>query len=124
MSHRRPEPQLPLEQTLRRALRLAADSIEPGADGIDRIRTRIEAAPPAAGRLAFWAVWRTRHLNGLLGVLSTVARHLEPAGIRVRYAYGAVAERFRPDRRGAGWIGWMRPAAALATGLLVVTGAS
>src|SRR6266699_3347996 len=101
MSRRRPEPQLPLEQTLRRALRLAAE-------------------PPAHRRLILWAAWRTRYLNGLLGVLSTVARYLEPAGIRVRYAYGAVAERFRPGRRGAGWIGWMRPAAALATGLLVV----
>src|SRR5262249_48657042 len=44
--------------------------------------------------------------------------------IWVRYWSGAVVERFRPDLGRVGWLGWLRPAAAVATGLLVVTGAS
>ncbi len=131
MSHRRPDPrQAGLEQTLRRALRLAGDSVEPAADGLDRIRAKISAGSPARAHWASWASgpgladWRTRYMTGLLAALAVAARYLEPAWIRVRYACGAVAERFKPDRRADGWLGWLRPAAALATGLLVVTGAS
>ena len=33
-------------------------------------------------------------------------------------------DRFRPDQGLSGWVAWLRPAAAVATGLLVVVGAS
>jgi hypothetical protein len=126
MSHRRPDPrQATFELTLRRALRLAADSIEPAADGLERIRTKIAAAPPAQPVHRTWlAGWSNRYVNGVLGALSIAARYLEPAVIRIRYAYGAVTERFRPDLRAGGWVAWLRPVAAMATGLLVITGAS
>ena len=120
MSHRRPDPrQAGLERALRHALRLAVDSVEPTADGLDRIRAKI-AAPPRAVHTG----WLPRHLGGLLVVLSAIWRFLEPAAIWLRYWAGAAAERFRPDLGRVGWLGWLRPAAALATGLLVVTGAS
>ncbi len=119
MSHRRPDPrhQAGLEHALKHALRLAVDSVEPGADGLDRIRTKIAARPHVR------AGWQTTYLAGLIGVLSTVWRFGEPAVIWLRYWTGAVAERFRPDLGRVGWLGWLRPAAAAATGLLVVTGA-
>jgi len=78
MSHRRPDPsQAMLEQTLRRALRLAADSIEPAGDGLQRIRGKIAAGPPpslgAAG-------WRARYMSGLLAMLMTAAWFSNPSG--------------------------------------------
>src|SRR5258707_7949093 len=120
MSHRRPDPSHPgLEQALRHALRVAADSVEPGADGLDRIHGKIAARPRVVH-----SGWQTTYLAGLLGVLSTVGRFADPAVIWLRYWTGAVAERFRPDLGRVGWLGWLRPAAAIATGLLVVAGAS
>src|SRR5215471_15465822 len=121
MSHRRPtNPRQPaLEGMLRNALRLAADSIEPGADGLDRIRAKISARQRA--QLPRW-----RTLPPIV-VLWSLLRRLEPAIIWVRYAAGVVADRFRPESErpgGAGWIGWLRPAAAVATGAFVVAAAS
>jgi hypothetical protein len=118
MSHRRPGPgQVPHERTLRSALRMAADSMEPAADGLDQIRSKIAAGPPAPFQLSSWALWRSRYLPllprlpgvpGLLAALSAAARYLEPAGIKLRYAYGAVMERFRPDARTPGGSRWPR----------------
>ena len=120
MSHRRPDPrQAGLEQALRHALRLAVDPVEPAADGLDRIRSKIEARPHAA-RTGWWATY----LPGLLAVLGTAWRFGESAAIWLRYWTGAIAERFRPDLGRVGWLGWLRPAAAAATVLLVATGAS
>jgi hypothetical protein len=120
MSHRRPDPrQAGLEQALRHALRLAVDSVDPAADGLDRIHAKIRARPRAVR-----TGWPATRVTGLLAVLSTVWRFGEPAAIWLRYWTGAVTERFRPDLGRAGWLGWLRPAAAVATGLLVVTGVS
>lgn len=118
MSHRRPDDprQAHLEDVLRQALRLAVDPVEPAADGLDRIRAKISARQPV---LQF--DWRTATPVGILGWL---LRRLEPVGIWLRYAFGAVADRFRPDPDRAGRLGWLRPAAAVATGLFVVTAAS
>ena len=139
MSHRRPDPrQAPLEQTLRRALRLAADSIEPGADGLDRIRSKIAAGPPAfvqTTRWTGWAYWCSRYFTGLLAAIGAVARYLEPIAMQMWYAFCAVVdrlwyafadfmERFRPEDGGTGWVRWLRPGAAIAAAFLVVTGLS
>jgi hypothetical protein len=119
MSHRRPDPRhAGLEQALRHALRLAVDSIEPGSDGLDRIRAKI-AARPRVG-----TGWQNTYRVGLRAVLSILWRFGEPAVIWLRYWTGAIAERFRPDLGRVGWLGWLRPVAAVATVLLVATGAS
>jgi len=122
MSHRRPDPsQAMLEQTLRRALRLAADSIEPAGDGLQRIRGKIAAGPPpslgAAG-------WRARYMSGLLAMLMTAAWFLEPIGKRIWFAFAEVAERFRPDADDTRKLKWLRPAASLTAAFLVVAGLS
>src|SRR5262245_2510134 len=143
MSHRRPDPrQAGLERTLRHALRVV-DSIEPGADGLGRIRAKIAAGPQAqpAGRFARrraawmsgWAaplvtVWGTvlgtKAMADLLDWAHKVARFVDPAVIWLRYVLGAVVDRFKPDDPHGGWVNWLRPAAAIATAFLVVTGAS
>ncbi|MDA8319744.1 MAG: hypothetical protein M0030_08040 [Actinomycetota bacterium] len=119
MTHRRPEPgQAGLEDALRRALRAAADSVEPAAGGLDRIRAKIavrrmsrsvgwamadlpsgplHAARHRTARIADWARGMLRDLGDRLGPLGGAAR---------------------------GGLGWLRPAAALATGLAVVAVAS
>jgi hypothetical protein len=136
MSHRRPDPtQAILEQRLRRALRLAADSIEPAGDGLDRIRTKIAAGPSPSVQLTGWAAWRSRYLTSILAMLTAVAAFLEPIAMRMWYAFCAVVDRvwyafadfmeqFRPEDGGTGWARWLRPAAALTAAFLVVVGLS
>jgi hypothetical protein len=106
-----------LEDVLRRALRSAADSIEPGTDGLDQIRAKISARQ-AASRLSWHS--RPRH------ALSTGhgSRGLVPAGTWLAAALRSLVDRFRPEPGRSGWLGWMRPVAALATGLLVMAAAS
>jgi hypothetical protein len=117
MSHRRPDPrQAGLEIVLRSALRLAGDSVEPSADGLERIRAKISARQPPPQ-----PAWMSAApVVALLALL----RRLDPALIWLRYALGIVADRFKPDPDRAGRLGWLRPAAALATGLFVVASAS
>ena len=136
MSHRRPDPtQAVLEQTLRRALRLAADSIEPAGDGLDRIRTKIAAGPSTSVHLTGWTAWRSRYLTTILAMLTAVAAFLEPIAMRVWYAFCALVDRvwyafgdfmeqFRPKDGHTGWARWLRPAAALTAAFLVVVGLS
>jgi hypothetical protein len=142
MSHRRPEPrQAVLERTLRHTLRMAANSVEPGDDGLARIRAKIAAGQPAP-RVRWWTTPYAR----VLAAVALAWYYLEPAAIWLRYAAGDVAERlryiardiaywlrrvawdiaerFRPDLGRGGWVRWLRPAAGLATVLLVVTGVS
>src|ERR1022692_3991263 len=108
MSHRRPDPrQAGLESVLRGALRLAADSVEPAGDGLDRIRAKISTRQPAH---TDWA------MSTPAGVLGSLWRRLEPAIIWLRYMSGAVVDRFRPDHDRPGRLSWLRPAAALAPG--------
>ncbi len=116
MSHRRPDPrQAGLESALRNALRLAADSVDPAADGLDRIRAKISTRQSAKPG------WATASPDGFLGSLW---RWLEPVVVWLRYMAGVVEERFRPDPNLAGRLGWLRPAAAVATGVFVVLAAS
>jgi len=119
MSHRRPEPnQTALENVLRNALRLAANSVDPAADGLDLIRAKISARRP--GLLPGW--WTAVPI-----LLWPLLRRLEPVADWLRYALGVIMDRFRPEPARAGrfaWLGWLRPAAAMATGLFVVAAAS
>lgn len=99
-----------LEDALRRDLHRAADSVEPAADGLDRIRTKI-----VAGRQARQARWSQA---------TAAARGLAPARVRLRRLVRDVCDRFGPDPGRTGWLGWLRPVAAAATGLSVLGAAT
>jgi hypothetical protein len=94
------------DAAVRNALVAAAESVEPSADGLDRIRTKIVAH--RRGRLAGVPWWRS---------LPTARQQLSTV-------FGEALERLRPDPNRVGWLGWLRPAVAIATGLFVVTAAS
>jgi hypothetical protein len=122
MSHPRPEPwQRDLEDALRRALRTAADSVEPAADGLDRIRSRICARRPVPSG---WNMAELAGPAGPAGPGNPVLRKLLPVSIAAQAAFHAVVQRFRPGPDGIGWYRWLRPTAALATGLFVVLAGS
>jgi hypothetical protein len=116
MSHSEPW-QRDLEGVLRRALRTAADSVEPGADGLDRIRSRIRA------RQRVLSSWAMADLAGPAG-LGSLLSSLRSTGIAARAALHAAAQWFGPGTDRIGWYRWLRPAAALATGVLVVLAGS
>src|SRR5215469_10513319 len=99
MRRRRADPrQHQFDNSLRNALMQAAESVEPGQDGLDKIRTKIEARQSARRR----ASWR-RALFPPSGWLPSIVT--------------AVVERFRRDPDRAGWLGLLRPAAAVTTGV-------
>ena len=112
MSHSEPW-QRDLEGALRRALCMAADSVEPGADGLDQIRSRIRA------RRQLPSGWHMAELAGPAG-LGSFVRNLLSAGTAARAALHAAARLFRPGADRIGGYRWLRPAAALATGVFVV----
>jgi hypothetical protein len=117
MSNPRSEPrQRDLEDVLRRALHTAADSVEPAADGLDRIRFRICARRPVP------TGWNMAELAGPAVPGNPVLRKLLPVSIAAQAAFHAVVQRLRPGPDGIGWYRWLRPAAALATTLVVLTG--
>src|SRR5579859_6684639 len=98
---------------------MAADCVEPRADGLDRIQSRIEA------RRRLPSAWHAAALAGPAGPagpagLGRFVHGLTSAGLAVRAALAAAAERFRPTADRTGWYRWLRPAAALATGAFVV----
>ena len=100
-----------LEDVLRRALRTAADSVEPGADGLDRIRSRVSARRPAPSGL------NMAELAGRAIPSSSVLRNLLRVSTAPRAPLYAVVQRFQPRSDGIGWNRWLRPAAAVATGV-------
>lgn len=107
-----------LEDVLRRALLTAADSVEPGADGLDRIRSRI------TGRRPVPSGWNMAELAGRARPSNSVLRHLLRVNTAPRAPLSAVVQRFRPRSDGIGWNRWLRPAAAVATGVFVVLAGS
>ena len=109
-------PSRDLDDALRDALRLA-DSIEPASDGLDQIRTQIVAHQARRG-------FRWDFLPWIGGIRLGRWRSFRLSGGWLITALRAVIERFRPDPSRTGWFGWLRPAAAVATGLFVVAGAS
>jgi len=103
------------EEILRRALRSAADLVEPSADGLERIRARL--TPPRPTFLAWVIVGYSEAVKPLFG-------YLEPLLEWLRAALGPIIERFRPARPDAAHpqrrYAWLRPAAAMATAAFVV----
>jgi hypothetical protein len=116
---RRQEPWSPdLEDVLRRALRTLADSVVPGADGLDRIRAQIRAqrqVPPS---------WAMAELAPP-GVRRMSASHqLQRARSAARALWDLMIRRFRLGPEPVSWHRWLRPAAALATAIFVVSAGS
>jgi hypothetical protein len=103
------------DRALRSALTMAAESVEPADNGLDLIRSKI-----AADQAAHQVRWRF----GVQGPGEPWWRSLLPPRGWFPAIGAAVAERFRPDPNRAGWFGWLRPAAAVGTGLFVATAAS
>ena len=102
------------DRALRTALFAAAESVEPGDDGLARIRAKIVDGQTGQAR------WRC----GVRAAGEPWWRSLLPPRGWLPAVVAAVADRFRPDPNRAGWFGWLRPAAAVGTGLFVVTAAS
>src|SRR5260221_6023667 len=107
-----------MEDVLRRALRTAPQSVEPGADGLARIRSGIDARRPAPSG------WNMAELAGRAGPSSSVLRNLLRVSTAPRVPVSAVVQRFRPRSDGIGWNRWLRPAAAVVTGVFVVLAGS
>lgn len=91
------------EDALRRALHAAADSVEPSADGLERIRERIHRPMLSMSSASAWYA----------SVTARLAAALQP-----------VVDRFRPEASRPGHARprstWLRPAAAMGTAVFVV----
>ena len=122
-------PTLDHEERLRRALRAAADSVEPAADGLGRIRARltpprpviaawmVSGTEPAALRLRLAVTWLRLRLGLAHGRIGPVAGRARPALGRIRAAFtGIVPARSEPRARAA----WLRPVGAMAAFVLII----
>ena len=103
------------DEVLRRALRSAADQVEPSADGLERIRARLTTPRPAP--LAWLMVWYAEAVRPALG-------YLQPFLAGLQATLSPVIERFKPERPDAAHpqrrYAWLRPAAAMGTAVFVV----
>lgn len=122
-------PTLDHEERLRSALRAAADSVEPAADGLGRIRARLTPPRPA---IAAWMVTGTEPAMLRLRLAATwlrlrlglAYRRIGPVAGRARPALGQIAAPFtgimpapgEPRTRAA----WLRPAGALAAFVVII----
>jgi hypothetical protein len=103
------------EDRLRRALRAAADSVEPSPDGLGRIRARLTPPRPV---VAAWMVAETEPSMLRLRSLLT----------SLRLRIGRPRGQFRPASAGAGAArhklrtqqSWLRPVAAMAAFVVIV----
>ena len=107
-----------LEDVLRRELRRVAASVRPGADGLDRIRSRIRGQRPAPSG---WTMAESAG-SAVTGRLSK--RNLLPLQRAVRDFLYIGVHRFGPSDHRMTWHRWLRPMAALATGIFVVVAGS
>jgi hypothetical protein len=103
------------DDVLRRALHVAAESIEPSADGLERIRARL-GTPPAlsfASALAWYSEMATRLVAWAAPIIRAALE-----------AFWSIIDRFRPAAaepgRGGPHFGWLRPMAAMGTAIFVV----
>ena len=108
-------PTLDHEERLRRALRAAADSVEPAADGLGRIRARLTPPRPV---IAAWMVSGTEPVMLRLRLAVTWLRlRLGPAHGRLTAAFtGIMPAPGEPRTRAA----WLRPAGALAAFVVII----
>jgi hypothetical protein len=103
------------EEALRRALFSAAQSIEPAADGFERIQARLGTPRPA---LVAWieGAWS--------GLLRRSPVFIQDIGRWLARGAALVWERFGPTTRGShrrsGPLAWLRPAAAMTVAIFVV----
>jgi hypothetical protein len=125
------------EEILRRALHAVADTIEPGADGLERIRERLTRPRPLAVAWAM-AAWTSLvqalqlrlepAVHGKSGRLSSwlrlVIRSLEGVGERLRPAVEALLGAARALRPGSGMSRHEKLRSALAFGAAAVIGAA
>jgi hypothetical protein len=122
-------PTLDHEERLRRALRAAADSVEPAADGLGRIRARltpprpmiaawmVSGAEPAVLRLRLAATWLRLRLGLAHGRIGPAAGRARPAIGRLTAAFtGIRPTRGEPRTRAA----WLRPAGAMAAFVVII----
>jgi hypothetical protein len=107
------------EERLRHALRAAADSVEPAADGLERIRARLTRPRPA---VAAWMVAAAEPaLLWLRPVLARLRRRVSPAGAQVSAGTGTGVTPVRPGgplrwTRSA----WLRPVAAMGAFAVII----
>jgi hypothetical protein len=96
------------EELLRRALRVAADSVEPAGDGLERIRARLTTPRPAV------AAWM------MSGTEPAVLR-MRPLLARLRQVTESALDRLWANR-GAPRThpAWLRPAAAMAAFVVII----
>jgi hypothetical protein len=125
------------EEILRRALHAVADTIEPAADGLERIRARLTRPRPLAVAWAM-AAWTSlvqalqlrlepaaHGKSGRLGSwLRQVIRSLEAVGERLRPAVEATLAAARALRPGSGMSRHEKLRSALAFGAAAVIGAA
>jgi hypothetical protein len=122
-------PTLDHEERLRTALRAAADSVEPAADGLGRIRARlrpprpviaawmVSGTEPAMLRLRLAVTWLRLRLGLAHGRTGPVAGWAWPALGRITAAFtGIMPARGEPRTRAA----WLRPAGALAAFVVII----
>lgn len=107
-----------LEDVLRRELRMVAESVRPGADGLDRIRSRIRGQRSAPFG---WTMAGSAE-SAVPGRLSM--RDLLPFHRAVQAFLYTGVHRFGPSDHRMTWHRWLRPMAALATGVFVVLAGS
>jgi hypothetical protein len=106
-----------LEDVLRRELRRVAASVRPGADGLDRIRSQIREQRPAPFG---WTMAESAG-SAVRGRLSK--RNLLPLHRAVQAFLYIGVHRFGPSDQRT-WHRWLRPMAALATGIFVIVAGS
>src|SRR5262249_7771618 len=107
-----------LEDVLRQELLMVAESVEPGRDGLNRIRSRIRAQRPAR------SAWIMTGSAGSAVPGGFSIRNLGPVHRAAHAFVHSGAHRFGLGDQGMGWHRWLRPMAALATGVFVVLAGS
>jgi hypothetical protein len=130
-------PTLDHEERLRSALRAAADSIEPAADGLGRIRARLTPprpviaawmvswAEPVMLRLRLAVPWLRLRLGLAHGRIGPVAGRARPALGQLGTLFGGTGTAPIPIRPASGKLpvraaAWLRPAAAIAAFVVII----
>jgi hypothetical protein len=106
------------EDALRAALSAAADGIEPGGDGLQRIQSRLRRPPrplPIAWAQALWIRLSLRIPEGVWYALDRTVFALRAASERLM-----PAPEGRQPGHGGGRLAWLRPVTAMGVGVAVI----